>query len=196
LKKTYADVQNVIRRSEADNGSFEGWDYTLSMSAFVDKYISPYMPLYPCSKRKIGDRCFDKDLGLWRAGGTGEPQPGIPTVTPKYYTKDGRYWEIYQQYDSHYPMYGITFTVDVNGRTGKSIVSQDVFSFTAVLFQKGESSIIMERGFVSPANWNDATVKKYCFSKRDAGQFCGEWLRRNGWKFPANYPYEVGVRTE
>jgi hypothetical protein len=198
LKKTYADISRVIRQSEAENGTFDGWDYSLSYANFVAKYITPYMPMYPCNERKKGDYCFDKDGYIWRSGLTGElTTEGIHRVAAKYYTKDGRFWAIYSNYDKPRENHAIMFIVDVNGRTGKSIMSQDVFAFNVTQIRNEKAGIgsAVEGSFLS-WKWSDDYVKSLCFSKHHYGEYCGEWIKRNGWKFPKNYPFEVGVKSE
>jgi prepilin-type N-terminal cleavage/methylation domain-containing protein len=191
LKKTYAEISNIMRQSEADNGTFDGWE---SGSDYINKYIAPYIQLYPCK-----GNCFDPKIGVggnWHSGLDNEPWYGIFNVPPKYYTKDGRHIAIVGPHlEGGY--LSLIFIVDVNGNAGKSVMGQDVFSIAAKRW--GNNNTTMSFGLhdlYATSLLSDDTIKQYCFSKRYAGANCGEWIKRNGWKFPKNYPYEVGAKSE
>jgi prepilin-type N-terminal cleavage/methylation domain-containing protein len=187
LKKTYAEIQNVIKQSEADNGSFEGWDYSLSHAygngGFVNTYFQPYMHLEPCR-----NNCIIKS-GL-------DGSRAWPYGTP-YYTKDGRLIYINWSDDQPRKQHELTFAIDVNGPVGRRVVGQDVFFITVILYNNGYQAIEMtEFPDRRPSQWSDSTIQTLCLNKSDYGQYCGEWIRRNGWKFPKNYPFEIGVKSE
>jgi type II secretory pathway pseudopilin PulG len=195
LKKTYADISRVIRQSEAENGTFDGWDYTIGYDAVLKKYIMPYIQLYPCN-----GRCFDPKIGNggnWHSGKTNQAPGGIYNVPPKYYTKDGRH--IAFVYWGHEPYNGyktLVFIVDVNGNAGKSVMGQDVFAISPKRWGTNESISMALHDYNKTNTFSDAEVQRRCFAKADEGAQCGEWIKRNGWKFPKNYPYEVGVKSE
>ena len=70
FKKTYSDLYNLIKRSEADNGTYEEWDYTLSSANFVAKYFAPYINLTECKghngKNKGTMPCFAGSDGIFQ----------------------------------------------------------------------------------------------------------------------------------
>lgn len=43
LKKTYAELTNAVRLSEADNGEVSGWNITNKSEENFDEYILPYI---------------------------------------------------------------------------------------------------------------------------------------------------------
>ena len=92
LKKTYSDLYNLIKRSEADNGTYEEWDYTLSSADFVEKYFAPYINLIPCKGKTMP--CFAGNDGgayVWRYPEWELlPIEGCYRVSPKYLFNDGR----------------------------------------------------------------------------------------------------------
>jgi hypothetical protein len=208
LKKTYADIARVIRQSEADNGSFEGWYFndwttTANFDAFVKQYITPYMPMYSCKERAKGDECFvenvaDRGYPNWRSGRTGEiTTEGMHRIAPKYYTKDGRFWAIEPIYNTGRKNHTITFIVDVNGKSGKCVMGQDVFAITVIKYNNNAPNISMSlAGPYITTGWSDAYVQSQCLTKNHYGEYCGEWVKRNGWKFPKNYPFEIGTKSE
>jgi hypothetical protein len=207
LKKTYSELQNVIRRSEADNGSVEGWDYTIGTQNFVKTYIAPYMYLRECrwygmTSSYNAANCFDKNIGIWRDGITGEPEPeGILHVSPKYTTKDGRYIAIVvttgvymgQEFRNLY------FYVDVNGSAGKSIYGQDVYKLTLSNYRyyNKDSGTLQFGGepYSGHGNyrWSTELLRKNCYLKTGISRRsdCGLLIQRNGWKFPSDYPFSI-----
>jgi type II secretory pathway pseudopilin PulG len=191
LKKTYAEIQNIIRQSEVDNGSFEGWDYNCEYSTFVNKYIAPYWHLYQC----VGD-CFAKDES-YISGKTGDAVTSSWWKTmPKFYTKDGRYVAIFSNFDSTSNLARIVFVIDVNGSFGKSVMSQDVFMLS-FSYRNNEKRVEFSNGYSTPSSWTIERLEQNCEAKIDfGGEYCGELIRKNGWKFPKNYPFEIGVKSE
>jgi type II secretory pathway pseudopilin PulG len=205
LAKTYSELQNVIRQSEADNGSFEGWDYSLSYTVFVNKYFAPYMYLSTC---RFGQglsyneaNCFDKTQGgIWLRGDTGVPEPsGINLIAPKYRTKDGRYIAIYHLASSYYntkiKMMDIYFMVDVNGSAGKSILGQDVFALNLSSYDTSKGLQLGNVPYSGGGNyrWSTEALRKSCYLKTGGSHRsdCGLLIQRNGWKFPSDYPFAI-----
>jgi type II secretory pathway pseudopilin PulG len=189
LAKTYAEISNIVRQSEADNGSFEGWDFTLHADDFLDIYIKPYIQLYTCKTRARGNYCFDKNLGNWKYGPNETETPYTYLKPYSYYTKDGRFFSIVRMYDSSHDIRYVWFFVDVNGRTGKSIMGQDVFVITLM---STKPSIPLQFT-IGPtwvtSEWGEVYIKEHCSSNTtDGASMCGELLRRNNWKFPKDYP--------
>src|SRR5574344_790741 len=43
LKKQYTVLQQVVKRSELDNGSVNDWDYSADALTFYKTYLKPYM---------------------------------------------------------------------------------------------------------------------------------------------------------
>jgi prepilin-type N-terminal cleavage/methylation domain-containing protein len=193
LKKTYAEISNIIRQSEADNGTFDGWDYSIGADAVLKKYIMPYIQLYPCKLN-----CFDPKVGNWgnwHSGKDNKVADGIYNVPPKYYTKDGRHIEFVPHKYADWT--SLIFVVDVNGNTGKSVMGQDVFGITPKRWGNGNLSISMNLHHPRATNlYSDEWIQQQCFKKDYDGAYCGEWIKRNGWKFPKNYPYEIGTKSE
>jgi type II secretory pathway pseudopilin PulG len=188
LKKTFSEIQNVIKQSKADNGSFEGWDYNLGWYDFMNTYIAPYMKIRQC---KSGE-CFAKEhhngyYDVWRLANTGETTvQGEYCIMPKFITLDGRHIGfMHGVYNA--ASRALVFAVDVNGSAGRSVLGEDVF-FMSRVFPNG-----VDRGFVAANQhgWNmsDSGAKSSCYSKTYNSDACGEVIRRNGWKFPKDYPF-------
>jgi type II secretory pathway pseudopilin PulG len=188
LKKTFAELQSVIKQSELDNGPFEGWDYTLGYPAFAKTYITPYMKIRQC---KSGE-CFAKEhhngyYDVWRLANTGETTTGgVWCIMPKYITLDGRHIGI-MPYTYTTIRKSVVFAVDVNGSAGRSVLGEDVF-FMSMIYADGKKKIFaMSSGHFY--GWNDTTLKAKCYARDSESSYCGDVIRRNGWKFPKDYPF-------
>jgi type II secretory pathway pseudopilin PulG len=203
LAKTYSELQNVIRRSEADNGSFEGWDYSLYYTTFVDTYFKPYMQLDMCMYYGHWNSydpklCFNQNYGIWLNGKTGTKETGgIDVITPKYKTKDGRYIAILSNFDTLRNIKNIYITVDVNGSAGKSILGQDVFRLILSSYNSSSSKGLQfgNLPYSGGGNyrWSTEELRKSCYLKTGGSQRydCGLLIQRNGWKFPSDYPFAI-----
>lgn len=212
LKKTYSDLYNLIKRSEADNGPYEEWDYTNSYdngnksNLFVNKYFRPYINLTECKLHNGKDKatlpCFagsDGNSYVWRYPGQEELSiGGNLRVSPKYLLDDGRSIMImvrHQIIGDGYWSY-ITFVVDVNGSRGKSVMGEDVFVFSLSNYLRYGTTGKAIKGFHVGDSENDgdfasstAQIYEQCVVGNVNGTHkCGLLLQRNGWKFPKDYP--------
>ncbi len=211
LKKTYSDLANLIKRSEADNGSYEYWDYTNSYDngkpkLFIEKYFAPYIHLIECKshngKNNGKQNCFagsDGNFYVWRYPGQDELSiEGNLRISPKYLLDDGRSIMIMVR---HYPMWEgywsyIEFVVDVNGPRGRSVMGEDVFTFSLSNYLRYGNTGKEIKGFHVGGSVNDGDfaystdkIYDYCQSGNNIGTHkCGILLERNGWKFPKDYP--------
>lgn len=193
LKKTYAEFQNLLIRSQMDNDSYSTWDYTNS-DYFINQYIRPYMHLNSCNRN-----CFsgeDKSAnGIWRRPNGELETEGWTRVTPKYFLDDGRSVAIAVAYDSSRNWRYMHYIVDVNGKRGKSVMGKDVFMFYLCSYNSaGHSCSGFHMGdgnnsgtynaFRRGGGWID-NLKNVC---KHTGRTCGVFLEVNGWNFPDDYP--------
>lgn len=201
LKKTYSDLENLIKRSEADNGSYETWDYAGGSKQFIEKYFAPYINLSVCGNGKLS--CFAGTAPLspfyiWKIPNGDLETGGAWRVADKYLLDDGRsiaIMIIHTPVNNGYWDY-VTFVVDVNGKRGKSIMGQDVFTFTLFNYLRYGSSGMPIKGFhmglgENDGDFNRTTEDLYNWCSRQDGlgaTKCGLLIQRNGWKFPKDYP--------
>lgn len=203
IKKTYSDIYNTIKRSKADNGSYEYWDYALPTKEFVDKYFSSYLYLTECkshNNKNMPKKCFagsDGNFYVWRYPNQEELSLGGNfRVAPKYLSKDGRSFMIMVTYDEGRIWKYVTFIVDVNGQRGRSIMGEDVFVFSLSNYLRYGTTGKAIKGFHTGGSENDGdfsmtTEKIYeqCQPGNNMGTHkCGILLERNNWKFPKDYP--------
>lgn len=203
LKKTYADLNNMMRMAEAEEGGFESWDYTLGTGAFVKKYFAPYMHLTPCDvyHTRVRNLCFiqhpNGPFTTWYRP-TATSKPGVAEnasgMNWGYILDDGRaiifYAESYTDTLPHRMF--LVITVDVNGNRGRTIMGQDVFMFGISSFQGSTNKLKVGPGNSDVDKWTTEKLKEYCIkdglSWTSGGKVCVELLRRNNWKFPKDYP--------
>ena len=205
FKKTYSDLYNLIKRSEADNGTYEEWDYTLSSANFVAKYFAPYINLTECKghngKNKGTMPCFagsDGNFYVWRYPGQEELSiVGDYRVSPKYLLNDGRTLLVMVTYDRGREWKYVTFVADVNGQKGHSVMGEDVFVFSLSNYLRYGDRGKPIKGFHVGGSGNDgdfsATTESirnnWCKVGNNMGTHkCGLLIQRNGWKFPKDYP--------
>lgn len=208
LKKTYSDLYNLIRRSEADNGFYQDWDYSNSYGntsdKFVEKYFAPYIHLTQCKGHNGNgkQKCFagsDGNFYVWRYPNQDELSIGGDLrISPKYLLNDGRSIMINVYHipiNNDYWNY-ITFVVDVNGQRGQSVMGQDVFMFTLFNYRRYGSTGQKIQGLHLGAGGNGGDfaysteeIHSQCRPGNIVGLHrCGLLLERNNWKFPKNYP--------
>ena len=195
LKKTYSDLENMIKRAEVDNESFEYWDFT--NSRWYDKYFQPYLKASSCKGKNI-NYCFlsygNSDLRVFRkANGTLiDGNEGHWAVAPKYMLPDGRAILIEPIFDSSFNRNWsyLNIVVDVNGAKGPCVMGWDVFLFTLFNYERGG---IKHKGLkLGSIGGGDGAYK--CPSERikkeciNSGYDCGLLIQRNNWKFPTDYP--------
>jgi len=196
LKKTYAEFLQVIRLSEADNGSFREWDYSLSYKDFAEKYITPYFK--NCIKTTYSSIEIRKLNGnndiLW---GYVFEYDGKSVVVTSSTTMSGTKSVKYA-----------SFWVDINGKSGRHQVGRDLFLFTLFNYTyltgawvltpicpKGEHYGLYLGGI--SGYWGsycgsiEQMEKSYPWGScniNDKGESCALWIQKNDWKIPDNYP--------
>ena len=196
LKKTYSDLENIIKRAEVDNESYEYWDFT--NDNWYEKYFKPYLNATPCKGKNI-KYCFlsygDSDLRVFKlADGTlVDANEGHWAAAPKYMLPDGRAILIEPLYDTTFERYWkyVYFVVDVNGSRGPCKMGYDVFQFTLFNYKHGNNKKIgLRLGSIGGGDGSytrtSESIQEECYSA--GGYDCGLLIQRNGWKFPDNYP--------
>lgn len=196
LKKTYSDLENMIKRAEADNESYEYWDFT--NNNWYEKYFKPYLKATPCKGKDL-KHCFlqyqNSDLRVFKKanGELVDGGEGHWAVAQKYMLPDGRAFLIEPIYDTSFDRYWqfVYFVVDVNGSKGPCKMGWDVFQFTLFNYTRGDGKKQGLRlggigGGDGAYTRTSERIQQECYN--DGGYDCGLLIQRNGWKFPDNYP--------
>ena len=195
LKKTYSDLENMIKRAEVDNESFQYWDF--EDPKWYDKYFQPYLHAKECKGKDI-NYCFlqygNSDLRVFKFanGNLVDANSGHWSVAPKYMLPDGRAIIIEPIYDESFNRNWkyVYFVVDVNGAKGPCIMGRDVFLFTLFNFTHGQKNEGLKLGSIGSGDgaYHRTTeqITQECYNS--GGYDCGILIQRNNWKFPKDYP--------
>lgn len=203
LKKTYAELENWIRRAEEDFGPFDSWDFlNNNTKEIVNRYFEPYMDLTPCGKYAQSAKvkyCMVTNgaYSTWYKP-TETSAPGELETSgqhmPKYILPDGRVFGVYTTYYSDWatPGKSITIFVDVNGPRGKTVMGQDVFAFSICNYRGIKNRIKSGTAEAQSENYANEYLRENCTKTVPGvvwqGSACVHLLERNGWEFPKDYP--------
>ncbi|MBQ8458499.1 type II secretion system protein [bacterium] len=181
LKKTYADLQNIIRLSVVENGEASGWEYPISENniqgckSFVETYFIPFV--------KGGNFKIQKELYKMKNLNGNEsiaPTCGFEMI-------DGRIISFYPNTPNNY----IWLFADINGMQGPNRIGQDIFVFNAQNFRNSEYRI---RAWNETNELNELYTGSYACSKtnengRYVGWNCTAVIVKNNWKISKDYPW-------
>lgn len=193
LKKTYAELNNVIKMAEAENGSFEGWDFSGRANNIVARYFAPYMKLTPCHNDK---KCMIYNtFPTWYTPTATAARGSLQSTNvlfQGYYSLDGRVFVFMSEYYESWGGKTLHIIVDVNGSSGRTVMGQDVFMFSLCNFRGITNRLKAGPG----ASWSETHSSEYltenCIKNIGyvlfKGSACIHLLERNNWKFPKNYP--------
>lgn len=192
LKKTYSELLQVIKLSEADNGSFREWDYGLSYENFAKKYIMPYF----------------KDSKPYSSAIQVKLMSGRDVYFVAYVFKHNGKAILVQNLDvgGAQNIKYVWFWIDVNGKSipqvGKDLFGFTLFNYTYLtggwsvspLCTNGEHYGLYPGGIggyygsycaalegITTSGWRDCNVN-------GNGNDCSLWIQKNGWKIPDKYP--------
>lgn len=141
VKMAYSMLTEVLRRSQAENGTVSTWDMSLSNAAFFNKYFRPYLSVSKnCGSSNVptepSEQCFFSEHAGWYDILGVEQYTGGGIITGYYYyrviLKNGMSLGLHKINFLGVPSNRIFIAVDINGKKGKSIVGKDVFFFTII----------------------------------------------------------------
>lgn len=199
LKKTYSELQNLIKMSEADNGDWHEWDGSKPITRYVEQYFAPYIHLTPCTPYHGGRKnyCFIPNGSFlsWYTP-TSTSQPGTPQSTNSlfvaYNLDDGRFIMFQKEHDPSFNGFTLNIIVDVNGKRGRTIMGQDVFIFSLCNFRGITNRLKAGPGASWSENFTTKKLTSDCINSLPyvifKGSACIHLLERNNWKFPKDYP--------
>ena len=188
LKKAYSVLGQATKMSESQNGDYSTWDTSLEHKDFIDTYYAPYFKIEKkCTSPQV---CGYANQAAW-SNKTGNFGGFNYAGRVPFLTIDGIIYSISlrsvgsgQQHDTDYlydfeTIKTMAIIVDVNGSAGPNKFGNDVFMFERYL-----------NGAVVPlgATLTEDVIKKDCSKDGDC-LYCAEYLRRNNWRPPKNYPW-------
>lgn len=197
LKKTYSELQNLVKMSEAANGDWHEWDFSTPM--IEQQYFAPYIHLTPCTPYHKGKHsCFvsvNNSFTGWYDP-TATAQPGdlnkTNSIFVAYNLDDGRSIMFQKEYHPDFNGVTLNIIVDVNGKRGRTVMGQDVFVFSLCNFRGITDRLKVGPGASWSENFTTERLTADCIKNLPyvvfKGSACIHLLERNNWKFPKNYP--------
>ncbi|MBQ8459705.1 type II secretion system protein [bacterium] len=182
LKKTYADLKNIIRLSTVDNEEPSGWKYPVGSNwvdcqNFIKTYYLPY-----AKGANLLDTGFQNIKTLNGSFIQHMPACGFET-------QDGRIISLFPNTNSGY----IWLYADINGKQGPNRVGRDIFVFDAYNYASTDYDIRIWLNIKSNPTSNFYASSGYGCSKENdsiyAGFACGAIIQRNNWEIPNDYPW-------
>ena len=178
LKKVYAEIIQVVKLSEIDNGAHMSWDFPTNSSIstsllFIEKYYLPYF-----KGATLHDNRFITNEQIPVCGGiklqNGTVLSFFPTATY------------------------LWLFVDLNGKGWPNKVGRDIFVFeiskNEVTGGCGEVILYGEKLRCERASETYLrNVNQYACNKNNTHLYknftCGTLIKRNDWKIPEDYPW-------
>lgn len=200
LRKTFSEMQQVIKMSEVEHGSFRYWDYELESDAFAKKYIMPYLTK---DFKYIGYMKF-----TYR---TPAGQLVQPFTLAQYYYNHKKIGIIVRNNntDNGSIVKYVNFIIDLNGDNGQDMMGKDVFVFTlfnyAYYYGDWNETALCPKGKHYGFYLGDigGYWGAYCATSVDeilgsgargncniagSGTNCGLAIEKSGCKIPKGYP--------
>ena len=187
LKKVYAELQNVIKLSEIDNGPMSEWDYPeensyvdpVSSTSFIKKYYLPYFKdAQLLKKSELPNYSFDS-TGYSRA--------------PFIRLNNGTLFHFYVNIPTGY----IWIFADINGEKVPNKVGRDIFVFETYGYDRFGINKYKLRFWSYRNNENNIQAlinHPYYGCRKDntdlfKNYYCGRLIELNNWEIPADYPW-------
>ncbi|MDR1169009.1 MAG: type II secretion system GspH family protein [Heliobacteriaceae bacterium] len=179
LKREYAVLAQMVKLSQADNGNFDEWDWSLNLADFVNAYLAPYLQLI----RNCGitdNTCWLPDSKIYDTNGNAK----YDTTSANYYTgvlNNGTYVAFEKQDNNH-----LHFYIDINGakRPNKLGVDSFLFTFTRAPFLETGVHNISHSGLHFYAQGMPTANHVSNCKKASTGTHCGALYVQSGWQIP------------
>ena len=187
LRRAYANLQNAIRMSVAENSDIVNWKFPPTSGdnrsqnyEFAETYFLPY---FKSAKLYTDNEMIQKYPSYrytYSFDGVEHQLWG-----PRLVCIDGTIYSFSVQ--NNY----IWINIDINGIKGPNKMGRDIFVAGSVLPDlKNRNSI---RFWGSDATVLNSTTDFYGCNKQltggYAGFYCGAWIEKNNWEIPDDYPW-------
>jgi prepilin-type N-terminal cleavage/methylation domain-containing protein len=189
LKDTYAILTNSVRLAEKDYDSISGWELNQAdVMTDVNKYLLPYLKATTRTANEI--RYKYKEL-------TGDYETGLNIFS---YSKDITVISLLNGVDLitapfKYNLSRLQFIVDINGyNSGPNQYGKDTFYIqivpeVGVTFMRKDDNESWSTVKTRQQLLNGPSGSRYQCNKKGRGTWCGELIRRDGWKISPDYPW-------
>ena len=190
LKKAHTVLNQATKMSTVDNGDYSIWDKDIEHEEFIKQYYAPYMKVVKfCPTHQV---CGYKEAAAWK-NKTGYYGGFNYLSRLPFITEDGMLFSISIKGDDPNKDNGVTnnevydyksisgsaIIVDINASKGPNRFGADTF-----MFIRNQDGLIMPMGY----GLADSAIKQDC-NKNGDGLYCAEYIRRNNWIAPDDYPF-------
>lgn len=188
LAKFYTTINQAFKASELENGEQRYWEFSDNSCAFYKKYLNKYLKTirYECGYyNKVGDQGYSK-MNDERFVGIYLPSGDMAVFSY------GRVFIYIVKAQKHYGAYTALMS---GGPTDK----KQLYGTELFVFEMRATGIDDDNKFkydtktgVEPFNglkkYSNQEILNQCINNRTS---CAELIRRNGWKIPKNYPFQI-----
>ena len=196
LKKSYSVLAQSLKMSEVSNGSLDYWDYTLTASEFLQRYLANYILI---SNRTV------TETGIRYRYLNGEACQESFCVRDSYtvFLSDGTSLIVsaFQNFSN-----GRVIMVDLNGVKEPNMLGKDVFVY-AIIKKYGLSPFgYKDFGYSAPTEGENNPYsynqvfgeynrdiltgqQKYACNKNSRGVWCSALILMDGWEIKDDYPW-------
>ena len=173
LKQTYSMFNQVLAKSQADNGDLKNWDYSLSDEDFTQLYILPYLTSTSISRYTIHTLYTGKggEYLYWS------------NLAQHYLSKNGVAWSLRTLNDVHYLM------IDLNGKQAPNILGVDAFTFEISPTRNRLEPFCANKTREQILNTDVHACKRDNQWFYYRGGCCAALIMKDGWKISDDYPW-------
>ena len=187
LKKTYAELTNAVKLSEADNGEVSGWNITNKSEENFDEYILPYIK---ASKKNYKAYSFKYTFANGALGNTLD----IVNRSTVVYTLLSGVQIITSQTNKERK--GLSLVIDLNGvETPPNRIGRDTFYITIYpvfgvqMAQRDENEVASGKYVLKSRKTLLNGPALYGYNCNNLGIWCGALIQRDGWTISKDYPW-------
>jgi hypothetical protein len=188
LKKSYSELQQVVKLSENDNGDVSGWDFTSKVGdEFADKYIAPYIKSIKTVVPTLQKYNYKQSSGKTESGLT------ISRSKVSCYQLLSGATICFQQISNDKVV--IEMILDLNGyKATPNQFGKDIFliqiraDYGLYLHQKDDGEATVTTRTAEQLKNGPSSCSYQC-NKIGRGMWCGALIQRSGWTMPKDYPW-------
>lgn len=180
LKKVYSMFENAEKMAEVDYGPSTSWDYTLSVSDFMQTYYKTYLKLLKESQTNDDNNLFGKTINYTNINGDAVSYVNfgyraiLADGTIIRVSKNGQF---------------IILSADINGIKGPNKLGRDVFDFE--LMWDGPKKLVTHvLSIINPSN--RSTYLTTCKNSAYTGgspSWCAAIIQYDDWQIKDDYPW-------
>lgn len=187
LARFYTTINQAFKASELENGEQRYWEFSDNSCEFYKKYLNKYLKTirYECGYyNKVGNQGYskkddDRFVGIY-----------LPSGDMAVFSY-GRVFTYIVKAHKHYGAYAAMMSGGTNDEKQRYGSELFVFEMRATGIEDNKFIYDTKTG-VEPFNglkrYTNQDIMDQCIEKRTS---CTELIRRNGWKIPKNYPFQI-----